>query len=297
MRRLAAALGAASVATLVLATGTALAGSGGSTGIAPLQPTVGTATAFDKSPPLRDMEMIAPGGTAQPFSAPAKTDRSLVGPVANTKHQADGALQSGLSPNAMPSPLFTFEGPKTRTTSTSSESASTRRIRTAMSGSTTTSPRSTWRSPSTRRPEPCCTGRRTSARSGKASRFRVAQPTVATRSSSTTRSRTAGSSLSSHQSTGTLFWNCVAVSTTGDPLGSYYRYAFSTGDFLPGLPEVRGSWADGLYITTREFGPTDTDYRIGVYAINRHQLGRGRSEPDRRLVLPRRRRRSALPPG
>ena len=34
MRRLAAALGAATVATLVLATGTALAGSGGSTGIA-----------------------------------------------------------------------------------------------------------------------------------------------------------------------------------------------------------------------------------------------------------------------
>ena len=80
--------------------------------IAPLQPTVGTATAFDKSPALRDMEMIAPGGPAQPFSAPAKTDRSLVGRVANTRHKPDGALQSGLSPNAMPSPLFTFEGPR-----------------------------------------------------------------------------------------------------------------------------------------------------------------------------------------
>ena len=97
MRRLAAALGAASVAMLVLATGTAFAGSGGSTGIAPLQPTVGTAAAFDKSPPLRDMQMIAPGGTAQPFSAPAKTDRSLVGRVANNKHQPDGALANDLA--------------------------------------------------------------------------------------------------------------------------------------------------------------------------------------------------------
>ena len=25
------------------------------------------------------------------------------------------------------------------------------------------------------------------------------------------------------------FWNCIAVSTTGDPTGTYYRYAFTTG--------------------------------------------------------------------
>ena len=28
------------------------------------------------------------------------------------------------------------------------------------------------------------------------------------------------------------FWNCVAISTTGDPTGSYYRYAFETGHFV-----------------------------------------------------------------
>src|SRR5713101_8755828 len=27
------------------------------------------------------------------------------------------------------------------------------------------------------------------------------------------------------------FWNCVAVSTSGDPTGSYYRYAFQTANF------------------------------------------------------------------
>jgi hypothetical protein len=35
---------------------------------------------------------------------------------------------------------------------------------------------------------------------------------------------------------------------------------------------------DGLYITTREFGPID-EYQIGVYAINRHQLVEGDPNP------------------
>ena len=107
MRRFAAALVAATAATLAFAAGSALAGNG----IPPLKPTVGTAAAFDKSAPLRSMPMIAPGGP-QAFGAPAKTDRSLIGPDANTRHQRDGALQKVASPNAMPSPLFTFEGPR-----------------------------------------------------------------------------------------------------------------------------------------------------------------------------------------
>ena len=110
MKRLASGFGVVTVATLVLA-GTALAGTGGSTGIAPLQPTIGTAAAFDKSPPLRNMRMIAPGARQRSWVRPMATDRSLVGRVANTKHQADGALQNGEAPNAMPAPLFTFEGP------------------------------------------------------------------------------------------------------------------------------------------------------------------------------------------
>ena len=35
------------------------------------------------------------------------------------------------------------------------------------------------------------------------------------------------------------FYNCVAISTTADPTGSYYRYAFTHRLELPGLPEVR----------------------------------------------------------
>ena len=95
---------------LVLA-GSAIAGTS-STGIAPLQPHVGTAAAFDKSQPLRDMPLLAPGMTRQGWETSMPTDRSLVGQVANPAHQRDEALQKAASPNAMPSPLFTFEGPR-----------------------------------------------------------------------------------------------------------------------------------------------------------------------------------------
>ena len=37
---------------------------------------------------------------------------------------------------------------------------------------------------------------------------------------------------------GPEFWNCVAISTTSDPTGSYYRYAFSTGPNFPDYPNT-----------------------------------------------------------
>lgn len=46
---------------------------------------------------------------------------------------------------------------------------------------------------------------------------------------------------------------CVAVSTTGDPTGSYYRYDFvvSPGKFND-YPKM-GIWSDGYYITANQF--------------------------------------------
>jgi hypothetical protein len=76
---------------------------------------------------------------------------------------------------------------------------------------------------------------------------------------------------------GPEYWNCVAVSTTGDPTGSYYRYAFSTGPNFPDYPKY-GNWTDSYVITTREFGPT-TEYGIGVYALEKNKMLDG--EPAR----------------
>ena len=78
------------------------------------------------------------------------------------------------------------------------------------------------------------------------------------------------------------FWNCVAISTTGDPAGTYYRYAFETANFqfFPDYPKY-GLWRNSYILTTREFGPT-VEYGIGVYALERDKMLAG--DPNARVV-------------
>src|SRR6266542_4271066 len=80
------------------------------------------------------------------------------------------------------------------------------------------------------------------------------------------------------------FWNCVAVSTRGDPAGTYYRYAFETTSagifYFPDYPKY-GLWRNSYILTTREFGPT-VEYGIGVYALERDKMLAG--DPNARAV-------------
>jgi hypothetical protein len=79
-----------------------------------------------------------------------------------------------------------------------------------------------------------------------------------------------------------LFYNCVAISTSPDPTGTYYRYAFSTGFNFPDYPKY-GVWDDSYLITTREFGVADeTIYGIGVYGLERARMIAG--DPAARAV-------------
>jgi hypothetical protein len=79
-----------------------------------------------------------------------------------------------------------------------------------------------------------------------------------------------------------LFYNCVAISTTGDPTGSYFRYAFTTGFNFPDYPKY-GVWRDTYVITTREFGIADESiYGIGVYGLERAKMIAG--DPNARAV-------------
>jgi hypothetical protein len=86
--------------------------------------------------------------------------------------------------------------------------------------------------------------------------------------------------LSQFTTAGPEYFNCVAISTTSDPTGSYYRYAFSTGLNFPDYPKY-GNWTDSYVITTREFGPT-IEYGIGVYALEKNKMVDG--HPDARSV-------------
>ncbi len=76
------------------------------------------------------------------------------------------------------------------------------------------------------------------------------------------------------------FYNCVAVSTTGDPTGSYYRYAFRTqpdledgGFFFPDYPKY-SVWTDSYVMTTRDFG-FDDRYGISVYGLEKNKMLNG----------------------
>jgi hypothetical protein len=77
-----------------------------------------------------------------------------------------------------------------------------------------------------------------------------------------------------------IFYNCVAISQTGDPTGAYYRYAFTSGPFFPDYPKY-GVWTNSYLLTSRDFGPT-TEYGISVYALEKNKMLAG--NPNARAV-------------
>lgn len=75
--------------------------------------------------------------------------------------------------------------------------------------------------------------------------------------------------VSQFQVTTTPFEQCVAVSTSGDPTGSYYRYSFSYTDGFPDYPKM-GVWPDGYYETYNVFNNAGTAFLYAkVCAFNR----------------------------
>jgi len=74
-------------------------------------------------------------------------------------------------------------------------------------------------------------------------------------------------------SSGPGFFNCVALSTSGDPLGTWYRWAFATPVF-PDYPKY-GMWPNAFVITTRELDAGE----IGVYGVDRAQMLAGNASP------------------
>src|SRR5437016_8683046 len=79
------------------------------------------------------------------------------------------------------------------------------------------------------------------------------------------------------------FLNCVAISTTSDPTGSYFRYAFQTGTTGANFPDYPkyGIWPDAYYISTREFLGSGGPFQgAGAYALNRAQMLAGNPSPQ-----------------
>ncbi|CAG0936882.1 hypothetical protein TFLX_05778 [Thermoflexales bacterium] len=75
------------------------------------------------------------------------------------------------------------------------------------------------------------------------------------------------------------FWQCIAVSTSGNPAGTWYRYAFEwqdgTIDLMNDYPKF-GVWPDGYYMTANQFygssGCISNWCGTGVAAFERDQM-------------------------
>jgi len=76
------------------------------------------------------------------------------------------------------------------------------------------------------------------------------------------------------------YLQCVALSQTNDPLGSYYRWAIAVGggNNFGDYPKA-GMWPDAYYFSTREFAGGVNFVGVGAYALDRPQALVGNPNP------------------
>ena len=248
------------------------------------QPKFSEAKAFDTSPPLRDLARQAAPRAASPNLAQEPREiRPERGPaVANNDYSADGALQPSFGPQVavqIPAPLLTFEGLSNQ------DNFNTFGFRVnPPDPNGEVGPNhyveminlvfAVYSKTGTLLLGPVDTGTLWAG-------FAVSDCTDPSGDPIVVYDQFADRWLLSQFTTaGPEYFNCVAISQTGDPTGAYYRYAFSTGLNFPDYPKY-GVWRDSYLITTREFGPT-TEYGIGVYALDRNKMIEG--DPRARVV-------------
>jgi hypothetical protein len=84
--------------------------------------------------------------------------------------------------------------------------------------------------------------------------------------------------LTQFTSAGPTYRECIAVSQTADPTGSFFRYEIDTGTNFPDYPKG-GMWSDAYYFSTREFDAIGNFAGVGAYALNRAQALAGDPNP------------------
>ncbi len=83
--------------------------------------------------------------------------------------------------------------------------------------------------------------------------------------------------LPSGSSSTAPWYECIAISQTGDPLGAYYVYAFQTpsGSGFPDYPKL-GVWRDGYYMSDHQNGfsslPSGGGAGTGLFAFDRAKM-------------------------
>ncbi len=86
--------------------------------------------------------------------------------------------------------------------------------------------------------------------------------------------------ISQFAGTSTITDECVAISTTSDATGSYYRYGFHLGSNFFDYPHL-GVWPDGYYMSMNVFNAAGTS----TLGHSRSRLIAAKCSPDNRLRL------------
>ncbi|TMG40064.1 MAG: hypothetical protein E6H88_00515, partial [Chloroflexi bacterium] len=66
------------------------------------------------------------------------------------------------------------------------------------------------------------------------------------------------------------YLECIAVSTSGDPMGTYNRYAYASSRF-PDYPKL-GVWPDAYYLSTNDFNANNTFAGASTWAFDRAKM-------------------------
>ena len=82
------------------------------------------------------------------------------------------------------------------------------------------------------------------------------------------------------------YYECIAISQTPDPTGSWYRYAFKTSDNKMNDYPKFGVWPDGYYMTANLFLNGSSWAGTGVYAFERDKMLQGLDAQMQYFELP-----------
>lgn len=77
-------------------------------------------------------------------------------------------------------------------------------------------------------------------------------------------------------------YEMIAVSTSPDPAGSYYRYAFQY-DYMPDYPKI-GVWNDGYYMAINRFNTNSTGSYVGAAASVMERSKMLTGDPTARMI-------------
>lgn len=191
---------------------------------------------FDVSPPLRDIKPAAPG----PINLRENEDRDIVPRTWRFDFVKDPVVQSTLGPMEIPAPIVSFDGPNTTGATPPDPNGEVGPNHYVVMSNVSFQ---IFNKTGTSLYGPALNNTLWAGFGGSCQTQNAGDPVVLY-------DQLADRWILSQFTAGSApFFNCVAVSQTSDPTGSYFRYAFLTGTTGANFPDYPkyGAWPDAYY--------------------------------------------------